>query len=172
MVAVATSQGEARVTPGSFRESLRATMPHDDRENDPTLAFLRAIWDLDHRLQSQSKRMKQSTGVTGPQRFVLRMLLLSPDTTASAIARKLFFHKSTVTVILRSLEKAKLVARAPSTSDKRAVVLTLTAKGRKIAEQRTGTVESHVRKALSKLPAREVDVARRVIEAVAGEMTT
>ena len=144
-------------------------MPHDT--NDPALAFLRAVWDLDHRLQSQSKRMKQSTGVTGPQRFVLRMLFLSsPDTTASEIARKLFFHKSTVTVILRSLEKAKLVAKSPSTSDKRAFVLTLTAKGRKIAEQRTGTVEANVRKALSKLPTRDVDVARRVIEAVAAEM--
>jgi len=143
-------------------------MPHDN--DDPSLAFLRAIWDLDHRLQSQSKRMKQSTGVTGPQRFVLKMLLLAPDTTASEIARKLFFHKSTVTVILRSLEKSKLVARTPSTSDKRAVALALTAKGRKIAEQRSGTVEAHIRKALSKLPAREVDVARRVIEAVAREM--
>jgi DNA-binding MarR family transcriptional regulator len=145
-------------------------MPHDT--DDPTLTFLRAVWDLDHRLQSQSKRMKQSTGVTGPQRFVLKMVLLSPDTTASEIARKLFFHKSTVTVILRSLEKAKLVARTPSTSDKRAVVLALTAKGRKIAEQRAGTVEAHVRKALSRLPARQVDIARRVIEAVAGGMTT
>jgi len=145
-------------------------MPHDT--DDPALAFLRAVWDLDHRLQSQSKRMKQSTGVTGPQRFVLKMLLLSPDTMASEIARKLFFHKSTVTVILRGLEKAKLVAKSRSTSDKRAVVLTLTAKGRKIAEQRSGTVESHVRKALSKLPAREVEVARRVMEAVAEEMTT
>ena len=143
-------------------------MPHDT--DDPALAFLRAVWDLDHRLQSQSKRMKQSTGVTGPQRFVLKMLLLAPDTTASEIARKLFFHKSTVTVILRSLEKAKLVARTPSTSDKRAVVLALTAKGRKIAEQRSGTVEAHVRKALARLPARDVDVARRVIEAVATEM--
>ena len=143
-------------------------MPHDT--NDPALAFLRAIWDLDHRLQSQSKRMKKSTGVTGPQRFVLKMMLLAPDTTASEIARKLFFHKSTVTVILRSLEKSKLVARTPSTSDKRAQVLALTAKGRKIAEQRAGTVEAHVRKALGKLPARDVDVARRVIEAIAGEM--
>lgn len=144
-------------------------MPHDT--DDPALAFLRAVWDLDHRLQSLSKRMKQSTGVTGPQRFVLKMLLLSPDTTASEIARKLFFHKSTVTVILRSLEKQKLVAKTPSTSDKRAALLALTAKGRKIAEQRSGTVEAHVRKALSRLPAREVDVARRVIEAVAAEMT-
>ncbi len=144
-------------------------MPQDT--DDPALTFLRSVWDLDHRLQSLSKRMKQSTGVTGPQRFVLRTLFLSPETTASEIARKLFFHKSTVTVILRSLEKAKLVAKTPSTSDKRALVLTLTAKGRKVAEQRTGTVEAHVRKALSRLPARDVDVARRVIEAVAAEMT-
>ena len=135
--------------------------------SDPALAFLRAIWALDHTLQSQSKRMKSRTGVTGPQRFVLRMLLLAPDTAPSEIARNLFFHKSTVTVILRSLEKAKLVRRAPNAEDRRAVTLALTPKGRKIAEQKSGTVEALVRKALSKLSTREVDTARHVLEELA-----
>ena len=138
--------------------------------SDPALAFLRAIWALDHTLQSQSKRMKSRTGVTGPQRFVLRMLLLAPETAPSEIARNLFFHKSTVTVILRSLEKAKLVRRTPNATDRRAVVLALTPKGRKIAEQKTGTVEALVRKALSKIPAREVEAARHVLEELAGAL--
>ena len=144
-------------------------MPQDIT-SDPALAFLRAIWALDHRLQSQSKRMKSSTGVTGPQRFVLRMLLLAPDTAPSEIARSLFFHKSTVTVILRSLEKAKLVRRTPNATDRRAVVLALTPKGRRIAEQRSGTVEAIVRKALAKLPGREVEVARKVLEEIANDL--
>lgn len=144
-------------------------MPHQ-LTSDPTLAFLRAIWALDHRLQSQSKRMKSRTGVTGPQRFVLRMLLLEPDLGPSEIARILFFHKSTITVILRSLEKAKLVRRRPNAEDRRAVVLALTPKGRRIAEQRTGTVEAIVRKALANVPARDVDAARRVLEELANNL--
>jgi DNA-binding MarR family transcriptional regulator len=144
-------------------------MPHEIT-TDPALAFLRAIWALDHRLQSQSKRMKSRTGVTGPQRFVLRMLLLAPETAPSEIARSLFFHKSTVTVILRSLEKAKLVRRTPNATDRRAVILALTPKGRRIAEQRTGTVEAIVRKAIAKLPKRDVETARRVLEEIANDL--
>ncbi len=144
-------------------------MPHEIT-TDPVLAFLRAIWALDHRLQSQSKRMKARTGVTGPQRFVLRMLLLAPETAPSEIARSLFFHKSTVTVILRSLEKAKLVRRTPNATDRRAVVLALTPKGRRIAEQRTGTVEAIVRKAIAKLHVRDVETARRVLEQIANDL--
>lgn len=114
--------------------------------------------------------MKSRTGVTGPQRFVLRMLLLEPEIGPSEIARILFFHKSTVTVILRSLEKAKLVRRRPNAEDRRAVVLALTPKGRRIAEQRTGTVEAIVRKALANVPARDVEAARRVLEEIANNL--
>jgi len=147
-------------------------MPHDNDPVDEPLALLRAVWDLDHRLQSQSKRMQARIGVTGPQRLVLRTLLTVPDATPSAIARSLYFDRSTVTVILRSLERAKLVHKAPHATDKRAISLILTAKGRRIAEQRTGTIESLFRRAMTKLPARDVRAARRVLEGIAAELGT
>jgi DNA-binding MarR family transcriptional regulator len=148
-------------------------MGHDrDDPADEPLALLRAVWDLDHRLQSQSKRMRARIGVTGPQRLVLRTLLTAPDATPSAIARSLYFDRSTVTVILRSLERAKLVRKHPHATDKRAISLVLTPKGRRIAEQRTGTIESLFRRALTKLPERDVKAARRVLEAIASELST
>lgn len=138
--------------------------------SDEPLALLHAVWDLDHRLQSQSKRMKSRFGVTGPQRLVLRTLLAVPDATPTAVARSLYFDRSTVTVILRSLERAQLVHRAPHATDRRAVTLTLTAKGRRIAEQRTGTIESLFRRAVARLPSSEVRAARRVLETIAEEL--
>lgn len=135
--------------------------------SDPALVFLQTVWALDHRLQSHSKRMKARCGVTGPQRLVLRILELAPDTRPSDLARVLFFHKSTITVILRSLEKARLVRRTQNKSDRRAVVLALTPKGRRIAEQRTGTVEAVFRKTLRKMPAGHVQIARRVLDQLA-----
>lgn len=148
-------------------------MAHDPNETaDEPLALLRAVWDLDHRLQSQSKRMQARIGVTGPQRLVLRTLLTVPDATPSAIARILYFDRSTVSVILRSLERAKLVQRGPHPTDKRAISLVLTAKGRRIAEQRTGTIESLFRRAVTKVPDRDVKAARRVLEAIAAELST
>ncbi len=38
------------------------------------LDFLKLVWRLDHGLRSRSKRMEQELGVTGPQRFTVRML--------------------------------------------------------------------------------------------------
>jgi DNA-binding MarR family transcriptional regulator len=134
---------------------------------DRTLVFLRTVWALDHRLQSHSKRMKARAGVTGPQRLVLRMLAIAPETAPSELARILFFHKSTVSVILRGLEDAKLVRRQPSATDGRAVRLVLTPKGQRIADQRTGTVEAVFRKTLAKMKPRDVEIARSVIEKLA-----
>ena len=148
-------------------------MPHEPKDPiDEPLALLRAVWDLDHRLQSQSKRMRARIGVTGPQRLVLRTLLTVPDATPSAIARSLYFDRSTVTVILRSLERAKLVQKAPHATDKRAISLIMTPKGRRIAEQRTGTIESLFRRVVTRLPDRDVKAARRVLEAIAAELST
>ncbi len=135
--------------------------------SDPTIVFLQTVWALDHRLQSHSKRMKASTGVTGPQRLVLRLLAAQPQVSPSDLARFLYFHKSTVTVILRSLERGKLVRRKPNATDRRAVVLELTPAGKRIAQQRSGTVEAAVRAALSRIPKREVETARSVLERVA-----
>jgi DNA-binding MarR family transcriptional regulator len=141
-----------------------ATLP------DPTLLFLRTVWALDHGLQSHSKRMKAQKGVTGPQRLVLRMLELGPGTPPSELARALCFHKSTVSVILRSLEHARLVDRSPNATDGRAVVLTLTPKGRRVVQQRSGTVEAAFRETLEKLPPRDVKIAQRVLDALSGAL--
>jgi DNA-binding MarR family transcriptional regulator len=107
--------------------------------------------------------MKARRGVTGPQRLVLRVLELAPGAPPSELARVLCFHKSTVSVILRSLEQAGLVQRSPNSTDGRAVVLTLTAKGRRIVEQRTGTVEAVFRATLNTLPPRNVRIAQGVL---------
>ena len=135
--------------------------------SDSTIVFLQTIWSLDHRLQSHSKRMKSQTGVTGPQRLVLRILSMRPKISPSELARILFFHKSTVTVILRSLERGKLVRRRPNTEDRRAVLLELTPAGKRIASERSGTVESVVRRALSAMSRRDIETAQRVLGALA-----
>jgi DNA-binding MarR family transcriptional regulator len=137
-----------------------ATLP------DPTMRFLQTVWALDHGLQSHSKRMKAQKGVTGPQRLVLRMLELTPGAPPSELARALCFHKSTVSVILRSLEQARLVRRAPDPTDGRAVFLSLTPKGRRVVQQRSGTVEAAFRATLETLTLRDVKAAQRVLEAL------
>lgn len=141
----------------------RAAMPPTPL-SEPTLAFLRTVWALDHGLHSHSKRMKTERGVTGPQRLVLRVLELAPGTPPSELARILCVHRSTVSVILRALESAGHVKRLPNASDGRAVVLSLTPKGRRVVEEQAGTVEAVFRKTLGKLPPRNVQIAQVVLE--------
>lgn len=133
---------------------------------DPAIELLRALWALDHALLSHSKRMKADMGVTGPQRLVIRMVALSPGISPSELARWLHFHKSTVTIILRSLERGKLVKRTKSPIDGRSITLRLTPKGARIARLTRGTVESVVREVLSRTAGSEVAAARRVLEAI------
>jgi DNA-binding MarR family transcriptional regulator len=114
--------------------------------------------------------MRAQKGVTGPQRLVLRILELAPGTPPSELARALCFHKSTVSVILRSLEHACLVRRSPNAMDGRAVVLTLTTKGRRVVQMRTGTVEAAFRETLENLPPRDVKMAQHVLEALSAAL--
>jgi DNA-binding MarR family transcriptional regulator len=110
--------------------------------------------------------MKSVIGVTGPQRLVIRMVALQPGIAPSELARLLHFHKSTVTIILRSLERARLVNRTRSERDRRSVTLRLTPKGARIARRSTGTVESVVRHVLSLARVEDVVATRRLLEAL------
>ena len=45
---------------------------------DPVLDFMRLLWSVEHGLQSTSKRMEATLGITGPQRLVLRIVTARP----------------------------------------------------------------------------------------------
>lgn len=111
--------------------------------------------------------MKSEIGVTGPQRLVIRLVALQPGTSPSKLARLLHFHKSTVTIIVRSLERARLVKRSRSERDGRSITLRLTQKGMRIARRSRGTVEAVVRQVLEQSSIADVAATRRVLEALA-----
>ena len=79
---------------------------------DPVLDFLRVLWTLEHGLQSASKRMEASLGVTGPQRLVLKVLTRFPGASAGELSEILHLHPSTVTGIVQRLVTKGLLARS------------------------------------------------------------
>jgi DNA-binding MarR family transcriptional regulator len=133
------------------------------------LDFMRMLWALDHALQSASKRMVASFGVTGPQRLVVRIVGRFPGIAAGRVAAILHVHPSTLTGILQRLESRGILQRRPDPRDARRALLMLTAKGRKLDTVRTGTVEQAVRRALAKDPAKVV-AAQEVLVALAEEL--
>lgn len=147
-----------------------AASPRPPAALGPVLEFMRALWELDHALQSASKRMEARTGITGPQRLVIRIVGRNPGISAGEVADILHVHPSTLTGVLKRLAARGLVARRADPGDGRRALLELTAAGRALDQLRAGTVEGAVRKVLARLDAAAVRTAREVAGALAEEL--
>ena len=133
----------------------------------PVLSFMRALWGVNHGLESTSKRMKSAFGVTGPERMVIRLVGRYPGIASGELARILRVHPSTLTGLLKRLAARGLVSRKTDSTDARRALFTLTAKGGTVDKQRRGTVEAAVTVALGSLPQRDVGIALAVLDALA-----
>ena len=133
------------------------------------LEFMRLLWAVDHGLQSASKRMEAAHGVTGPQRLVLRLVGRFPGVAAGRVAEILHVHPSTLTGVLRRLEERGILQRRPDARDARRALLSLTPKGKRLDDARTGIVEQAVRRVLLKAPQGQA-AARALLELLAQEL--
>src|SRR5437660_6487034 len=114
----------------------------DDAKGPPlgsVLDFMRMLWAVDHALQSASKRMESTYGVTGPQRLVVRIVGRFPGIAAGRVAEILHVHPSTLTGILKRLEQRGILQRRTDPRDARRALFGLTPKGKKLDTLKTGT---------------------------------
>ncbi len=150
--------------------AAEAAPPPPRPQLGPVLEFMRALWALDHALQSASKRMESRLEITGPQRLVVRIVGRFPGMSAGEVSEILHLHPSTLTGILKRLVDRGLLVRRVDPGDARRALLELTPRGRAADATRTGTVEAAVRRALGRLGARDVEAARAVAESLAAEL--
>lgn len=134
------------------------------------LEFMRLLWAVDHGLQSTSKRMEATLGITGPQRLVLRLVGRFPGITAGALAQILHVHPSTLTGVLKRLEKRALIERKSDPLDGRKALFALTETGRALDIPSTGTVEAAVQRALTKMSRARILHTQEVLTALAEEL--
>ncbi len=134
------------------------------------LDFMRLIWAVDHALQKTSKRMKSAIGITGPQRFVIRIVARFPGIPAGQIAQLLHVHPSTLTGILKRLERQGLIRRRTDPKDRRRAFLGITEKGKRIDAVRSGTVEAAVEKIVARTPRAKLATASEILIAVAAAL--
>jgi DNA-binding MarR family transcriptional regulator len=128
---------------------------------------MKLLWAIDHGLQTRSKRMASRLGITGPQRLVLRIVGRFPGVSAGQLSRILHLDPSTLTGVLRRLERSGLVARRRDPRDGRRVMLGLSAAGRRLNVSTPGTIESVMREVLGKLPRRKIEMTREVLATIA-----
>jgi MarR family transcriptional regulator, lower aerobic nicotinate degradation pathway regulator len=83
--------------------------------------------------------------------------------TMNELARYLDLDKSSVTGLVDRAQRRGLVVRAPSTTDRRAVLVSLTGHGRSLAADGTARFEADVSLLLQRLPPADRDALSRLI---------
>jgi len=140
------------------------------RELGDVLSFMHLLWAIDHRLQSVSKRMSASIGVTGPQRLVIRIIGRYGRISPGKLASVLQLDPSSLTGILQRLADARFIVRRVDPKDARRAVLELSARGRRMDAQRAGTVEAAISSALQAVPGGMVRAAEDVLRQIVSEL--
>lgn len=74
-------------------------------------------------------------GITYPQYLVLLVLWETDKVTVNYVAEKLILNTNTITPLLKRMEELGLVVRTPSVTDKRKVIISLSAKGDEMRHQ-------------------------------------
>lgn len=153
------------------RRSKATTESSRTLDLDPILDFMRLLWSVEHGLQSTSKRMEATLGITGPQRLVLRIATEYPGLSAGELARVVHLHPSTITGILQRLVRKGLLRRERDQRDSRRIRLYSHTAAKGFVAASNVTVESAVTRALAHIPRDRVRHAREVLSAIAEALT-
>ncbi len=155
-------------------ERAAARLPSRQRAPAPRLGpaveFLRLLWALDHRLQTASRLMERTIGLTGPQLFVVRIVGRWPGISPGELAEILHVDPSTVTPHLKGLSRRGFLTRHRDARDGRRSLLVLTERGRRLDRLRSGTLEGAVRRLLAGTSKRAMKAARGVFLRLGAEL--
>lgn len=132
--------------------------------------FLRLIWAVDHALQRRSKWMAVALGITGPQRLVIRIIGRFPSIHARQLADILHLHPSSLTALVKRLERRGLIRRRPDGRDRRRWLLGLTREGQALNRDTPGTIEAAVQRTLRTTAKHDLNGARIVLSRLAREL--
>jgi DNA-binding MarR family transcriptional regulator len=95
---------------------------------DGQLCF--ALYSAGLGLNKAYRKLLRPLGLTYPQYLVMLVLWESDGLTVSGVGERLFLNSTTLTPLLKRLEKAGLIMRVRSAADERSVIVSLTEKGR------------------------------------------
>jgi MarR family transcriptional regulator, organic hydroperoxide resistance regulator len=133
------------------------------------LTFLQVIWRLEHAVERASKRMEDTLGISGPQRFALRLIGHTPGLGAGELAGSMHLHPSTVTGMIQRLEGRGYVKRVAHPTDGRRMHLHLTPAGVRLTRARP-TIEHAVRATLAQCPAAKQRAAAELLDRFSREL--
>lgn len=110
-----------------------------------------ALRRITRAIDLHSRGLMQQIGLTAPQLAALQAIARLQPITGGALAKSIHLSQATLTGILTRLENRDLVSRARSGSDRRTVVVELTADGRAVLETAPSLLQDCFRRELLKL---------------------
>jgi DNA-binding MarR family transcriptional regulator len=108
----------------------------------------------------------EAAGCSMGQFWTLHLVSSLDHPSVSNVSRHLAISAPSVSANLDLLEKAGLVVRERSSKDRRAVVVALTPKGRKVEAQLWGEITRLMAKASADIPPADIETAARVFRTV------
>lgn len=122
---------DQRAAPSPPRTSGRKASPRDTGPAlDEFICF--ALYSANHAMNRVYKPLLDELGLTYPQYIALSALWEEDGQTVGEICETLFLESSTVTPLLKRLEKMALVTRRRDREDERQVRISLTPEGRRL----------------------------------------
>jgi DNA-binding MarR family transcriptional regulator len=134
------------------------------------LRLWKRLWALAHGLDTRSKQMAATIGVTAEEWLVLRFIRQQPRCTPKMAATALNMQARTINRIVKELQRRRYVTCRRDPEDQRRVVLALTSRALRIDRDPRDTVEAAVRRTLQRLDAREIARSAALLELLAGEL--
>ena len=110
--------------------------------------------------------MLGGAAVTQAEAHILAHLAAEGEATIGDVHRAFAHKRSTLTSILDRLERRGLIQRISDPRDRRTFVIRLTRRGRVLARRVTAHLEAFEKRALARLPARDVKAFTSVLEAL------
>ncbi|MGD8985866.1 MAG: MarR family transcriptional regulator [Desulfobacteraceae bacterium] len=118
------------------------------------------VWLIRRLMQGSSlynKELNKKYQVSAPQLSSLLALHENGPLPPSQIAKYIMVNSSTVTGIIDRLEQKGLVQRSRISTDRRVITVTLTDKGRELAEHAPPPIQEKIVEGLQKLPPYEIE---------------
>jgi DNA-binding MarR family transcriptional regulator len=134
-----------------FSLSESPTVPEKSYE----LRVFQSLRRIIRAIEIHSRRLANDYGITGPQLLCLAALREEAPLTIKKLAQSAYLSASTVVGIVDRLEEKDLVTRIRSVSDRRAVQISITGKGRTLLASAPSPIQESLAQALEGLPEKE-----------------
>ncbi len=137
------------------------------KEKDLT-KLIDSIQELVRITYIRPQKLSNEYDLTLPQSDVLKTLIMHGPLFSAALSRKLYVTPSNITGVIDRLEKKKLVQRVRSKEDRRVYLISLTDKGKEIAESLPDPLEKKIWKNLDGLDKEEISYLSRAVDHITG----